>query len=892
MNTNINKNMTKNLLYMDFETYHDSSIGYDLKSMSMVEYINDPRFKVFGCGVQINDRQPEWIPGKDLRDFFNDDFSEDIIVAHNVKFDGAIAAWKYGIQPLEWRDTKSMAMAVYGASVPSFSLKALSERLGFEPKGIMKTNGLQTLNEAEESELASYCLTDVKICAKLYQELAPKIPPSQWAIMDWTIRAFVEPKLQVNLEAVKKVQADIEKRKAAVLADSSLDPKVLASNQQFAEYLKQKGYELPMKKNPKGKLIPALALGDPEFVAMTQSKDPQLRSICLARKEVKKTMEVKRAKKLQAVGKAYPFDVIFSGATQTHRFSGGSGAGGNPQNFPRESELRRAIEAPEGSKLIVGDFKNIEMRILAFLSREPKLIQAIREKRDVYKEFAAKVYKIAADQVTEKQRQFGKCLGEGTLVVTNNGIKQIETITTNDKVWDGEQWVTHQGLIHNGIKEAVGLAGLWLTPDHRILCGTRWKEAQSAAQDESTLFRALEKGSEKLPLLGTLKGNVTGWSRSCASVPAEARSNRLTSTTLSPGEQRAVTSVQKKQPRQNGIGNMQQLCRMMTIGLEYLTAYLQRLLGVTIRTTEPTRTTGVEAYLCGADLGTTDLSSLVMCRRLKDGTIQVLNSIEWMSTKDTNQAISALLQEKKISITGGNSEILKKKLPVYDLLSAGPRNRFTVLTAAGPIIVHNCAILGLGYGMGPKKFSTTIKLQGFDISEKMAKDTVYLYRETYSHIPNFWKICEVVIGMMAKGQQGFFPGVPFLKVKSNGLILPSGLEIKFPNLRKEEDEWVYDKYKSQVTKTDKAKLYGGKLTENICQALAGEICKVSIQRLITAGYSPQGQVHDSLMLVCPEQNESQGLVALKSAMTDPIPWFMDLKLEAEIGIGANWWDAE
>jgi DNA polymerase len=599
-----------NTLIVDFETYFSEADGYSLRKMSMVEYINDPKFEVLGCGVQYNDEPPIWVSGKHVAQYFSvSTLSNTIVMAHNVKFDGSILAWKYGIKPAQWRDTKSMAMAVYGASCASFSLKALSERLGFVPKGELKTDGLQTLTEAEEAQLADYCLTDVEICSKLYNELAPQIPESQWEIMDWTVRAFTEPKLQVNIETAHAVQQNIEERKERLLKSSGLDPKMLASNQQFAKYLESLGYELPMKKSPTGKMIPALALGDPEFLQMLNGSDLRLRNICLVRKEVKKTMEVKRAEKLQAVGKSYPFDIVFSGATQTHRFSGGAGAGGNPQNFPRDSALRRCIESPEGSQLIVGDFKNIELRILAFLCRESKLIKAIREGSDVYAEFASQVYK--KDTVTESERQFGKA-----------------------------------------------------------------------------------------------------------------------------------------------------------------------------------------------------------------------------------------------------------------------------------------AILGLGYSMGPAKFKKTVELKGMQITEQMAKQTVYLYRDTYQAVPNFWKICDIVIQMMADGHSGFFPGFSAIKVKKNALVLPSGLELKFPNLRRENEEWIFDKYKSKITEMDKIRLYGGKLTENICQALAGEICKESISRLLSKGLIPSGQVHDELLLVNRVQLLDEVLVDFKAAMTDRLPWWPELLLDVEVGRGTNWYEAK
>lgn len=600
-----------NTLIVDFETYFDTKSKYDLKSMSMVEYINDPRFKVLGMGVQINDDKPDWLSGENLDQFWRVDWSGCTIVAHNVKFDGAILAWKYGVKPAQWRDTKSMAMAVYGASVPSFSLKSLSEKLGFEPKGHLNTDGLSELTEEQESELANYCLTDVSICAKLYNELAPQIPASQWPIMDWTVRAFTEPKLCINIDTAKACQQMITERKEHLLSICKVDKSILSSNQQFAQYLLSLGYKLPMKENPKGEVIPALALGDPEFIEMLNSPDPKLKMICEARKEVKKTMEVRRAEKIQAIGTKYPFDIIFSGATQTHRFSGGAGAGGNPQNFPRESGLRACIEAPEGSRLIVGDFKNIELRILAFLSREPKLIKAIRDGVDVYSEFASKIYKRTIMEHDKKERQFGKA-----------------------------------------------------------------------------------------------------------------------------------------------------------------------------------------------------------------------------------------------------------------------------------------AILGLGYGMGAVKFAKTVKLQGMEVSDILAKQTVYLYRDHYTYVPNFWQMCEVVIQMMANGQNGFFPGFSPIKIKKNALVLPSGLELKFPNLRREEDGWIFDKFKSQVTKTDQIKLYGGKLTENICQALAGEICKESIYRLINSGYQPSGQVHDELLLVTKEGVTSEAYTALQMAMTQRLPWWPELVLDAEIGWGQNWLEAK
>jgi DNA polymerase len=605
--------MTRPIIVVDFETYFDTAIKYDLKNISMTEYINDPRFEIFGLGVML-DGESCWIPKDKVLTFLHaHDWSKYRIIGHNIKFDGAILSWKYGVKPLEWVDTKALAMAVLGSTIPSFSLKKLAEHLNLPAKGELNIDGKKILTADEEKELAEYCLRDVEITQKLYEKLMISFPPKELDIMDWTIRAFVEPKLVINKKLARQIVISINTRKELVLNNTAINKKVFASNQQFAEYLKSLGYELPMKKNPKGVLIPALAMGDPEFLAMCNSSDEKLKQICLVRKEVKKTMEVKRAEKLQKLGDLYPFDIVFSGATQTHRFSGGSGAGGNPQNFPKDSDLRACLEAPEGYRLFVGDFKSIELRILAFLSRDKGLMDAIINGEDIYAGFASKIFQRLITKTDEKERQFGKA-----------------------------------------------------------------------------------------------------------------------------------------------------------------------------------------------------------------------------------------------------------------------------------------AILGLGYNMGVKKFAQTVALQDLKMPGELVKQTVYLFRNTYKAIPRFWDLCGLVIKIMTN-QNLFvspFPSLNFIKVANNTIILPSGLEVRFPNLRKEDDEWIYDKYSSKVTVADKVKLYGGKLAENICQALAGEVCKESIRRLLNNKYPPVGQVHDELLVLSPMSETGYFSEILKKAMTNRLPWWPELILETEIGEGKNWKDAK
>lgn len=210
------------------------------------------------------------------------------------------------------------------------------------------------------------------------------------------------------------------------------------------------------------------------------------------------------------------------------------------------------------------------------------------------------------------------------------------------------------------------------------------------------------------------------------------------------------------------------------------------------------------------------------------------------------------------------------------------------------------AVLGLGYGMGVDKFIDTVYTStGQVIPKEFAKSVVDLYRNTYVGVPKFWKTCEQVLDRMGNIICRF-PEVSFLRLQKNSIILPLGLPIRYTNLRsswqmrykKWKKAWVYDRYKSKVTEMDVTNIYGGKVTENICQGVAGDICKTAIKRLIKAGFPPAGQEHDSLLVVC-EDNEIEKVKGLVTkAMTDPMEWWPNLPLEIELKVGKNWLQAK
>lgn len=441
-------------------------MGYDLRKLSIVQYVRDARFKAFGAGIAESKGDVIWVPAKDLPYYFSmlgDKFGwKNIsVVGHNVKFDGFILKEIYGVVPGHYIDTKGMSRAVFGKSIKGHSLDLISQHFQLPSKGIMKTDGVRDLSAAAEAELAEYCLHDVELCREIYFRLAKDFPENQYESMHRTVDMFINPKLVLNVPLLEQTSIQEAARRANIFEEIKIPKAEFASNVKFPALLLSHGFEVPTKPSPRKKdengdpvQIPALALGDPEFLELLESDNELLKKLCEARVAAKSTLLETRSTKLAKIGATglWPFDVEFSGADQTHRFSGGPGAGGNPQNFsacrdPKEhakghfcpARLRQAVEAPEGFELVVGDFSNVELRIVAALSKDPGLVQSIERFIDIYCDFASVFFGRKITKADERERRFGKTaiLGLGYGMGWRKFIKTVriqtgETITAEE----------------------------------------------------------------------------------------------------------------------------------------------------------------------------------------------------------------------------------------------------------------------------------------------------------------------------------------------------------------------------------------------------------------------------------------------------------------------------
>lgn len=137
--------------------------------------------------------------------------------------------------------------------------------------------------------------------------------------------------------------------------------------------------------------------------------------------------------------------------------------------------IRTAFVPREGMKFVVSDFSAIEARVISWMAGEKWKAAAFAAGKDIYCSTASQMFGVPVVKhgVNGELRQKGKiaelaCIAEGQLVLTDHGLIPIENMTTEDRIWDGENWVHHDGVVYRGEREVMRYAGLLATPDHLV----------------------------------------------------------------------------------------------------------------------------------------------------------------------------------------------------------------------------------------------------------------------------------------------------------------------------------------------------------------------------------------------------------------------------------------
>ena len=206
--------------------------------------------------------------------------------------------------------------------------------------------------------------------------------------------------------------------------------------------------------------------------------------------------------------------------------------------------------------------------------------------------------------------------------------------------------------------------------------------------------------------------------------------------------------------------------------------------------------------------------------------------------------------------------------------------------------VGKTTILGAGYGMGAERFKDQLKTFGVDMDIAESRRVVKIYREANAQITTLWFQAQQMLegllrgDMLRFGRNDLIRPIVYQGFPSNykGIVCPSGLAIRYNNLRRDgEGEVTY------ATRNGRAKLYGGKIIENVCQAFAR--CIIAEQLLdIAKKYRVVLTVHDSIVCSVPDEELEAAKYYVERSMRKTPDWAKGLPLDCEAFTGKSYGD--
>jgi len=205
--------------------------------------------------------------------------------------------------------------------------------------------------------------------------------------------------------------------------------------------------------------------------------------------------------------------------------------------------------------------------------------------------------------------------------------------------------------------------------------------------------------------------------------------------------------------------------------------------------------------------------------------------------------------------------------------------------------VGKTTILGAGYGMGAVKFQAQLKTFGFDMPLDEARRVINIYRDANWNISNLWKEAQVMLRYMAQGDKVTFgkSGVIGVDPANKALIMPSGLPMYYSGLFAVEEE-KGPQYYYKVRRGDN-KIYGGKVVENVCQAIAR--CIIGEQMLRIANrYKVVLTVHDSIVCCVPDAETDAAKAYIEDSMRWVPDWAAGLPVDCEAGTAKSYGECE
>lgn len=400
----------------------------------------------------------------------------------------------------------------------------------------------------------------------------------------------------------------------------------------------------------------------------------------------------------------------------------------------RDACFRKCIIPPEGYTLLELDAAGQEFRWMAVASQDETMLGLCAPGEDAHSYMGSQVaqreyrelQRLAAegDKQAKNDRNLGKfCIAEGEMVLTDKGLVPIQYITLAHRVWDGVEWVSHDGLEYQGEAEVINYEGLTATPTHRVYLDngdTCWIETAAA---EGYCIAKTGSGRQEIRVMDSGRfRDPAAWQGDTGSGEVRLRNREVgVPTELI---ERKVERVQKLRIEEASCierSTVNHQCCDAS-GAEEVFSY-----GSTV----PESKRSIVSQLWRPR----DSIQVRQCERghslCTDGT--AARDISSRGHRPDRQRRS--LREGEFASGYTQREPRKQIKKVYDILNAGPRHRFTVSN----YLVCN-SNLSFQYRIGSKSATSKARVQyQLNVEEPFIKNILNIYESTYPGVPRYWR---------------------------------------------------------------------------------------------------------------------------------------------------------
>ena len=414
------------IIAIDTETTGLDYMDADLVGVSLSYEPGKAFYIPFGHEKQDVPQLKEKVVINKLKPFLEK--AKDKIIGQNIKFDRNILA-RYGIKIDSIKNDTMMMSYVLDASATRHNLDALSSYyLDYKTSTFEEVAGKgvkQVTFDKVPLDLATdYAAEDADITLRLYETLEPKlnaIKPLQKLIEEIEIPLIEvlsdmeQNGTQLNSKILASQSKDLESRikKLEKLAYEIAGEEFnLGSTKQLREIFFEKLNYRIIKKTPGGQP------STDEKVLQELAEEYELPKVLLEHRtlsKLKSTYTDKLPGQISSnTGKVHTS--FHQAVTTTGRLSSSDP---NLQNIPIRTEdgrrIRQAFEATKGNKIISADYSQIELRVMAHLSKDGGLLEAFNQGEDIHAKTASEVFDVSLEEVTPDLRRNAKAINFGLI---------------------------------------------------------------------------------------------------------------------------------------------------------------------------------------------------------------------------------------------------------------------------------------------------------------------------------------------------------------------------------------------------------------------------------------------------------------------------------------------